>query len=399
MMTLRNVFGSYKQVFCLCLLISCNLDRDIEHVEVRPQQDIFTLKSLYDISIPIDTLTRLVHKNKIYNAGEETYYVHYNDITHSIDFYNIEKKGKEFGIQLQKEGPSAIDYVLDFTVNNTDSVFVLDANRGNKILLLNSNGEIKKVWSIDTIGERVAHDYDITTDYFYSFTYDSKRKSINFWAMPYIDELKKKFYSYPLAVEYTLTNNNIENYGSFPASYKNDNCYYLYNTPGRETNDKVDIIHFMGSHNLYVYDRMNFKLKRIVQVKEKGAPSVLPSILKFGDDKPSVNEQRKYNIETPAYHYFKYDPYRNIYYRVFKDAMPYEQPDGSITQYEQYTYTILILDSALTVVGSFPLEGRRYSIKQFQVVRDGLMIGLNNSLASDIAESEMRFKIFSIDRK
>lgn len=399
MTTLRNVFCGYKQILCLWLLISCNVSRDIEHVEVKPQQDIFTLKSFYDISIPIDTLTRLVHKNKIYTVGLETYYVHYNDITHSIDFYDIKKGDKKLGVQLQKEGSSAVNYVLDFTVNNGDSVFVLDSNRGNKILLLNSNGEVKKIWSIDTIGERVSHDYDITTDYFYSFTYDSKKKSINFWAMPYIDELKRNFYSFPLAVEYTLADGHIKNYGFFPASYQNDDCYYLYNTAGRETNGKEDIIHFMGSHNIYVYDRENFKLKRVVQAKENDLPSVLPPIVKFGEDRPTVNAQRKYNIETPAYHYFKYDPYRNVYYRVFKDAMPYKQSDGSITQYEQYTYTILILDSTFTTVGTFPLEGQRYSIKQFQVIPDGLMIGLNNSLAPDIAENEMKFRIFSLYKK
>lgn len=397
---------NYKRI--ISILISCiflNGCTTTEY-EVPVESNLkspFSKKKLVEkgrVEIAIDSLTRTNHSAQVIDNGDTTIYIHYNDIKNSFELFKITNHESQFlkKIPISNEGPNAIFDVGDYYFHNKDSIFVLDSGNPLDIVLIGSDGSINDRWSISHVNNKEI--FEIPDQGFYNFTFDENKGTLNFWVMPPVYQWAEEYFSNNFAVEYDIVRRKETSYyGSPPLDYQNVNCYYLYEEPARANNEAFDIIKYPGSNEIHVYDRETSTLQKVVIQQADNNIDKIASIMEFGEEKPSINEQRRYRIETPGYFDVVYDKYQEVFILLWKESMPFRNSNNDVTNFSDWRYSLLILDKDLKKIGTYDLGDSFSPMHQIFPTPRGILIGSNNTSNSDFKEDIIQFTLFKLEEE
>jgi hypothetical protein len=180
--------------------------------------------------------------------------------------------------------------------------------------------------------------------------------------------------------------------GRFPLKYKTTFYYDMY--PARCINQNNEIVYsFAADKNIYIFDQNGLKdsIDASSKFHEDTGPFPMDSMWDF-------NYIRKYFITEPKYVKIIFDPYRNLYYRVFQKRGKYLNEDGSFNT--SIDWTLLVFDSSFNKLSEIVFDGAKYSAMSLFPAKEGLLVGLkqqgkeaNGALAN---KRTLNFELYKI---
>ncbi|UII28638.1 DUF4221 domain-containing protein [Fulvivirga maritima] len=384
--------GIYILFFCGCQ----NPKDSINHIKIiEPvEADLnYSLEIMDTVLIPVDSLTRTVNNvNYFYCSPKTELYFDYNPAVHAIQGYNINSKVKEFYIELNKEGPEAIEEVIGLCVVSLDSIFLVTESPKRRILLLNSQGEVLSNWFIQEPLPSGLSEYDLYFSNNFEIEYNNERKSLILSIAVYVEPWKLEYYNHPFIIEYSLSKNKIlEQYGVFP--YSND-IYFMMEENSRFSMKDKEVVSFYGSDLFLVYNSGDKKLEKIIKVSSKFLNDEIPPIGKDIVEDQDMAAQSNYFLENGSYMVARYDSKRNIIYRLIKTPMDAFNVDGSKKGYSDIEYSLMILDNNFSPIDEIKLSSKKFNPNIFFVNEQGLWLSLNNSSNTSVDEDYLSLVLF-----
>jgi len=82
----------------------------------------------------------------------------------------------------------------------------------------------------------------------------------------------------------------------------------------------------------------------------------------------------KYYTQEPSYDGLIYDKYRSVIYRIVKHEQPYKNSDDMKNLMNESSWSILILDKDLKVLGEAIFDEKLYDFMNVFVNKEGLIV-------------------------
>lgn len=229
--------------FCLIIISltfqGCSKDKS------HPFIDQVTLEFKENIIFPLDSMTKRNSKNIGFSSKINALYL-YNEINHSIYFFDLETKLESKRIKLEKEGPNGIGDVSKLIVLNYDSIFTFN-RYNNHLYLLNRSGDIIEKTSLFSINEP---DPSIQT-FSPSISYSNVNKSLYLPIRPNSRTDNKR---QTVVLEYNVLNGEKKFIKQWPKEY---NSYSNIGTTSFATLDEKNskmLISFAFDDNIHEID-------------------------------------------------------------------------------------------------------------------------------------------------
>jgi len=105
----------------------------------------FTLEKTGEIAFALDSMTKKEHSVVNFSQDYNSLCV-FNDINHSIYFFDVSTQATTKVIPIEKEGPNGVSSVEAMLVHKRDSIFLYNPST-NKITLLNERAEVIRHFS------------------------------------------------------------------------------------------------------------------------------------------------------------------------------------------------------------------------------------------------------------
>lgn len=329
-----------------------------------------------------------------YEADTASYLLNLNSNSKSLEFINVNTNRMDDSISLVNlDSSHEIKYTVGFYVHNKDSVFFA-FQESNKLFLLDHEGKIKNQWMID--GELSNHikKYSFISRsecplYYHDHTiyilgspnnlYPGNPKlysSLMFGSVPEI--------AINIAKEnFTMSNTT----GKWPDMYKQGFDYYEY-WPSRCVNDRGQLIYSFGvNDSLFIYE--GGKLMQTVNAKSKyfGKITSIPH-----ENLTNLAYIKKYWVTEPKYERIIYDKYRNWYYRIVKHSEEYENPDGTVKQPWEKSWSVMILDQDFEILDEIKFDPKVYNPYLFAPTKEGIIIA--KCVTTELPHTRRSFSLF-----
>lgn len=391
------LFFIFQVVFFACRKQTASIPNETAHVTVEepPSSSVYyTLAATDTIAIEVDSLTTPVNWVKqIVTVNDETLLIDYNNKTHSLQLYSINKRKQKLIIPLLSDGPEEIDRVTGVCFVNEDSIFLTTTSPKRRVVLIDSRANLINQWEISDTLKYNNFLYDLYIYKNFEVTYN--RGKITVSIAPYLPSESPACYQYPYLVEYDLINRKVStNYGQFP--FEADKIYLYSELPKHTHTPFYDIVHFSGSHDLFCYDIGTKELKRVIRAKSK----YLPKEFRTLDPKVITDnlqeEEKIFYVTQGRYDQLLYDPFRSLYYRFVKNPMDYRNIEGKPQWEPDFNYSVMILDSEFKLIDEIELPARVYNPSLAGVTKEGLLISLNNPANLNIDEDHIYFTVFKL---
>lgn len=400
-----------KRLLCgllaLGILVSCKKSMHMPLNEINAIQVISAGKSALSyflmekdtFKIALDSFTAPINwVNHFTTYKDEDCLILYNQKIHTLQFYSIDKGLHFKTIELNKEGINSVEPVTGIYFINMDSIILTVNSPKRKLILIDSDANVKKKWEINDTLKFNNNLYDLYIYRNFDISYRRENKCVTLSISPYLPVEDPRCYQYPYLIDYNLVSEKVEsNYGQFP--FENNRVYLYSELPKHLLTDSFDIVHFSGSHNLFFYDLLSKKLVKIIQVKSKYLPENLKSIDPMILTEGLSEKEKEYYVSEGRYDKLLKDPYRNVYYRIVKMPMDYLYPDGKAKWEPDFLFSIMILDSEFKIIDEQALPAKTYNIYLSTVTKKGLLISMNNTNNNQIDEDHIYFRIFSLQAK
>lgn len=351
-------------------LLSCKSD----------QQDSFQGFNLTEsdkLLIPLDSQTPANPPFvQIIKGSEEmdSLLTFYNVYNNSIYWYDLLNKKYLSKTTLSTEGENAIQRPVGYHIINQDSIFVFDMNR-NKLVLIDKQG--RKLDESSLINNESSTDGNWTLEYpfFYPQTVTGMIRKNNdliltgsyTWAIP--EEIMDSF---KFTAVYNIKNKEVQHYHTYPKSvfgseFNWDDPFYTTVYYDWNENEQKMVYSFPVSSSLFTGILQNDSA-----IQEVGTANDLVSAKPFGSKSPSREEMLNHLIVSDIYQGFKYDQYRNVYYRVLLKGIP---DHGEYSDLSAKPISIIIYDKEFNVVGEKLIGlSENWNPLNMLVSKDGLLI-------------------------
>jgi hypothetical protein len=394
-----------KYIFFLSLIVfySCNteskfeLDKDVKSLKNSTENLTLKLVDTLNFNLDKSTPAKTFHFNfKI--IGKTPYYIMYNEMIHSLQFYNFNSENVYKVIKLEDQGPNALKVNQNFYFHKWDSIFFINSTP-SKISLFDSSGRKKKSWSPKLNGDD-KNSLITTLEYYYHPYYDSISRNITFCIIPRnYTPSNHKFYQLGKAVEYNLSTNKYNNIGQYSYDYSNGKNLYtiLIGLNGYST-DKYHITHNSGSADVSIYDRKTSVITKL-RVKSKFlSDEVKPSFksTKSLENDLPIDEKTKCFISTGFYEDMFSNETFNYHYRIVKHDADYILPDGRSRSRNEFPFSIIILDKDFNFINEIKFPESQFNYRQSFAYKNRLYINLNNSLNKNIDEDHLKFAVYEL---
>lgn len=118
------------------LICACNKEGKITF------EDQFTLKRTGRISFALDSMTKKEHAVINFSQDYNSLCL-FNEINHSIYFFDVSNQETTKVIQFEKEGPNGVSRVAAMLIHAKDSIFLFN-DSSNEIMLMNEKAKVVK---------------------------------------------------------------------------------------------------------------------------------------------------------------------------------------------------------------------------------------------------------------
>lgn len=360
----------FLSVLAFCILLSCNSDKQDSFEE-------YSLTESKKLLIPLDSLTPANPPFvQIIKGSEEkdSLLTFFNAYNNSIYWYDLSKEEYLSKTTLSTEGENAIQRAVGYHIINQDSIFVFDINR-NKLVLIDKQG--RKLDENSLINNEPSTDGKWTLKYPFFFPQTVTGMIRNnddliftgsyTWAIP-----DKILDSFKFTAVYNIKNKGVQHYHTYPKSvfgseFNWDDPFYTTVYYDWNENEQKMVYSFPVSSSLFTGILQNDSA-----IQEVGTANDLVSAKPFGSKSPSREEMLNHLIVSDIYQGFKYDQYRNVYYRVMLKGIP---DHGEYSDLSAKPVSIIIYDEKFNVVGEKLIGlSENWNPLNMLVSKDGLLI-------------------------
>lgn len=299
-------------VFIVLILFSCS-NHEKNSTKIQYSWDSIEIDALNN-GLAQDDVPYLFIKDSV------EYYVNYNNITHSLNFYNLNTKQFDKKIQLYKSGPDKLPGINEYALLN--DTLVVYSNLA--IRFFNHKGKLLSSLKLKDICPQLGDKYKlekkgVTIDNLLELSLYNKSlllRTYNNYLMPY----EKNFYKDSYFCEYNISNGKSNPIKiKYPKELDKAKYYADLATPHIIANKNRIIYNYHFKSSIYVYNRTN-KQTNVINFKANHIPPIIKGIKR---SKASNTLKCVSSIFFKSKYYnIKYDPYNDLYYIIYS-----EKPD------------------------------------------------------------------------
>lgn len=352
------IYLQYCLFLCSSLfLINCNNNSSKEY---SYQVHIDTVR----IEIPHTFLDNYISFDIL---AEQHVYVGYNHFDHSLQFIDLNKKVTKHTIKLEAEGPNGINTVGELFVTN-DKIYLKSTPEW---IIMDHKGQILERINFTDLSQELENKYiidgGITMSYLEKKELSSDHTSIYLKLFPTNAEVNgQEIYEHPLFCKLNFYEKSIkiDPYLPYPEVFRKGYKFGILDKPSIEDfNDRL-IYSFPNHSNIYIYhlkdssisthEVVSKKIKSVIEVNQHG----------------SMRDILKNSFLSDRYHPVKYDPFKDIYYRVIR----VKNNTQDINE-----YFLQIIDKQFTIITEIKLPVEEVYKNKFEITADGVFFQLMSS--------------------
>jgi len=390
-----------KKVFLFLILVqllcSCSQEQGRLNEESQAVAKPLTFQKIREWKIPVEGLP--YHYTSACITGEHPDSVRFwlfnnqqNNIIAFDDEGNIERN-----LRIPKEGPNSIPFAFDFLPINSDSI-LFTANHLHKIYLYREeDNEITSLSTALELPNQVAPE----NYYLYSFPETNVRPHYlkgKLFMQVHHNVFKNPFgpekYRLPfLAVLNVHTMQYDALFGGYPENYLSDDKFtFSVDFPFTLYKNRYVYVSFPRSHEVHKYDLEGQLIKK-AQMRGATMPNEFELL---AIDAPKEAKAQLFRNKG-FYASIISDPYRNLLYRVVLHPQPEKDIEGLINTRYHATWSILVFNEELKVLGECSFPALSYNYTQIFVHPSGLLISKENSYNKTNKEDLLEFDLIKIN--
>ncbi|NQT78074.1 MAG: DUF4221 family protein [Bacteroidetes bacterium] len=352
-------------IFVLSIVFSCE------------KTDPFKYFSISNKEIIINDSTINYISGYLFETNDSLYLLNQDLNTRNIFCYNL-INNKVFQLFEENNKHSISKSIFyQIYIKTFDSIFVLSLEK-NLVSLINNKAEIQKEYHIpDSLTVAATPDFPLEV-LNTNIHVGNTSKTIN------VSDKKnrKKYYQLikpEIVIPVSQTDQSfiISQLGAFPEHYFESGNDYSDYFPTRCMNKEGGMIFsYDADHYIYVFDSDGMSYEKPCESK------YIKTINHIPDNKTlDMAYSRKFQLEEPKYERIYYDKYRNRYYRIVKHRSKVE--NGQMTDIENFTWSIIVLDENLDILGEQIFYFKNYNYQIFYPAKEGIYINKTNSEQHD----------------
>lgn len=398
----NQTYGKLEKWIFIVLTIflySCNF----ETLENSTYKEETTITSKREIKLFNQEFTILFHKGyspfykwksaHVKKMADSTIMAIYNEKDGMLDIFNIDKQKLTKQIFLPfifgNIAKSNIS-ISSIYIESLDSIFLL-TDRG--LFIVNYNGKVIYTNYLNSLQKVAKNEIIYRNTGNFPIYFDSKSNNVylNGFCNRYTT-YSNKFYDEP--IEYSLSIvSDVQDQLPMKFSELYKKGYYSTSIyPKRLITDSFHIYSFGQDPNIYLYN----KIKKDIIVKggkSKFQTEMIPyfsKTVKFSKDK-----EMTYLKTISSYGQILHDPFRNFYYRFFKQSQPTKNIEGLYnTEFDKYE-SLIILDKDFEVLKEINLDRNKYFSAFSFITKEGLLIAAKDYNSPN--SNSLKFHLISIN--
>jgi len=392
----KDLYREYAitALFIVTLISSCTNNQTYENLETKLAKNESIEFEIEDVNIAIDTITYPSY-SRFQNAiiNDSSYLIGFTGRMNSLDFFNLSSKDFSKHVKIDRKGPNGIDQISGFYVHNWDSIFVFNYL---KLALIDSAGMVKSNYDLFELGiQDFEGDASIGVDLGFDLHYSQQRNSIFAKYVPRdIPFDSKEFYSKPFIAELSLDSLELATIPFKHSIYIKNNYLASMEMPCISFYRNMIFCCFNGESNIYSYDLENGRTKIYGGKSSYSMPYAEPI-----DRDASREEKSIHGVESVSYLNLKYDPYRDLYYRLhygdIKHNTSNSMEDINDTYREKGLY-LMIFNSKLELINETILDKYTYIPEFYGISEEGIFLNANHDMNLDYEGKYAKFKLFRI---
>lgn len=381
-------------LFIVTLISSCTKNQNYENLETKPARNDRIEFEIEDVNIAIDTITYPSY-SKFHNAlfNDTSYLVGFSGRMNSLAFFNLSSKEFSKHVKIDRKGPNGIDQISSFYVHNWDSIFIFSYF---KLALIDSAGTVKSNYDLFELGiQDFEGDASIQVDLGIDLHYSRHRNSVFAKYVPKdVPFGSKEFYSKPFLAELSLDSLDLKTIPFKYSIYVRDNYLASMAVPHVSFEGSMIFCCFKGESNIYSFDLENERTKIY-----GGRSSYTKSLAAPLERNASREEKSRHRVESVSYLNLRYDPYRDLYYRLHFGDIKHkgsDDMDAINATYREKGLYLMIFNSKLELIEEKTLERYTYVPAFYGISEEGIFLNANHDMNMDYEGKYAKFKLFRI---
>lgn len=341
-----------------------------------------------DVKIRIDTKTYPSY-SKFQNAffEDSSYLAGFNRRTNSIDVFNLSSRMFSKHVNMDQKGPNGVGDVSGFYIHNWDSIFVFSYF---KLAIVDSSGLVSSSYDLFDLGiQDFEGDASIGVDLGIDLYYSRQRNSIFVKYVPRnIEFYSKEFYAEPFIGELLLDSMTLKTIPFEHSKYIKENYVAAMDMPTISFNGSEIFCCFTGESNIYSLDLENGKSKAF------GGRSAYTKNIATPLARDASKEQKdQHRLESASFFNLRYDPYRDLYYRLHFGDIKYRMSDDINERYGDKGLYLMIFNSDVELIKEIELEKYTYLPEFYGISEEGLFLNANHDMNLDYEGEYANFKL------
>lgn len=381
-------------IFLAQLVLSCVKNDTYKNLETKLAKNERIKFEIEDVNIAIDTITYPSYskfQNALYN--DTSYLVGFSGRMNSLKFFNLSSKKFSKHVKIDRKGPNGIDHISGFYVHNWDSIFIISFNR---LVLIDSSSIVKSSYDLFELGiQDFEGDASIGVDLGIGLHYSKQRNSVFVKYVPKdVPFGSKEFYSKPFLAELSLDCLDLKTIPFEYTIYVRDNYLASMDVPHVSFEGSMIFCCFKGESNIYSFDLENERTKEYGGRSSYTKPFAAPL-----ERNASREEKSKHSVESVSYLNLRYDPYRDLYYRLHFGDIKHkgsDDMDAINATYREKGLYLMIFNSKLELIKETALEKYTYVPEFYGISEEGIFLNANHDMHMDYEGKHAKFKLFRI---
>ncbi len=263
---------------------------------------------------------------------------------------------------------------FDTYIKSPDSIYAcIDRN----MIVLSDTNRLLKHWVFDSISAAKLQDMTICSNKYWNdfIVYNNK---LCVFIIPNVTVTEfKKIYSRSTIAVFDISKNYLvlsDTFAYLPDKFRKDFYFIGFPITQPMENDKY-VYCLRNTDTLYSIDLRNPTNNREIALNSRSFIENRP--LNVDSFKNDPRYQSKYLMSNTSNLWFKYDKYRNVYYKLYNLPVKYNNDDGTVNNFDDAPFILSILDSNLNIIKEIEFPGKIYDKVRSVITNSGLLLRKN----------------------
>ncbi len=377
-MNSKSLICIYVSILLFCHF-SCVKDEDIEEMSLIPGKEIH-------FEIPIHVSPRTTCIKSWISPDDKTSIFYLNKSSNSLLVFSTQTQELIKEIQFERQGKNGVGNVTGISPISDKEFFV--SSSGQPILYrVNSDGHILQKYDYSDTGTYTSLASKISNDFVTLGNAFVLPQQLS--GTPSELANSNMAFEQPLFLSFNPATSKFSTLPIYlPKKYFDGGPvnYYLSSLA-----DKKNLYwSFQNDHNIFYSDDLS-------NLHKVNAPSRY--FEKFSPLKENIGLMGywKYQINAPQYWSLLYDEKQEVFYRFVK--LPAEDlSNADLDQFRDFppSFSIIILDKNLNVLGETIFEGKEYNFFNFFIGNEGLYLSTGNPMNPEFDENVLSFQLLEL---